>query len=51
MPTIVVEDVRKVYGLVAAVDGLSFSAAEAVNTSNVKCRRRGLPVEFEPLQP
>ena len=51
MPTIVVEDVRKVYGLVAAADGLSFSAAEAVDASNVKCWRRGSPVEFEPLQP
>ena len=51
MPTIVVEDVRKVYGLVAAVDGLSFSAAVAVDTCNVQCWRRRLPVEFEPLQP
>jgi hypothetical protein len=50
MPTILVEDLRKIYRLVAAVDGLSFSA-EAVDTSNVQRPRRDLPVEFEPPQP
>jgi len=41
-PTIVVKDVGKVYESVAAVDGLLFSAQRW---------RRGLPLEFEPLQP
>ena len=50
MPTIVVEDLRKVHGLVAAADGLSFSA-EAVDTNNAQRGRRGSPVGSERRQP
>jgi len=50
MPTILVEDLRKVHGLVAAADGLSFNA-EAVDTNNAQRCRRGSPVGSERRQP